>query len=77
MINLNRIRSVKTLEEMKQDLTDFLSNPEILNVYVEELDWDSEDYESDKEAVQYLLEQLEHRIVSLKRANLPNDGQAS
>lgn len=66
MIDLTRIRSIKALEVIKKDLTDFLADPDILKVYLEELDWGEEDYDADKEQVVYLLEKVERRIKSLK-----------
>ena len=67
MIDLTRIRSIKTLEEMKADLKEFLTNPDILTVYVEDYKWGVEDYEADREQVEYLLEQVENRMASLSR----------
>lgn len=77
MIDLNRIRSVKTLETMKKPLIDFVAFDKqiMLDVYSKDYEWGIEDYESDIEAAEYLLERLEKRIKSLKRANLPNDGR--
>ena len=65
MIDVNRIRSLKTLEEMRGDLLAFLSNPEIKNIYLEDHKWGEEDYDADKESVELLLERVEHRIKSL------------
>lgn len=64
--DLNKIRSLKTLEEMKKDLTDFLSiDPVVMvDVYNDE-NWGEEDYEADKEEVTELLDRVEHRIKSL------------
>jgi len=67
MIDLNRIRSLKTLDTMKRDLIAFINNPDVLTVYVEDLDWGQEDYEADIETATYLLENVEHRIKSLGR----------
>ncbi len=67
MIDLNKIRSVKVLEDIKRDLNSFLSNPQVPTVYVTELDWSEDDYEADKEMVLELLEKVEHRINSLSR----------
>jgi hypothetical protein len=67
MIDLNKIRSLQTLEAMKCDLTEFLNNPEVLVAYNEEKTMDFEDYETDKEAVIDLLAKVENRIKSLGR----------
>lgn len=67
MIDLNRIRSLKTLETIKKTLTEFLSNPEILNVYREDYGWGEEDYEADINEVKEMLESIEHRMKSLGR----------
>lgn len=66
MIDLTRIRSIKALEVIKKDLTDFLADPDILKVYLEELEWGEEDYDADKEQATELLEKVERRIKSLK-----------
>jgi len=69
MIDLNKIRSVKTLEEMKADLTEFLSNPDVKKVYLEDYEWGEEDYDADREQAEYVLEQVERRLKSLSRFN--------
>ena len=67
MIDLNKIRSIKTLEGVKQDLTDFIAVDRkiMLAVYDEEYNWGEEDYDADLEQVKELLEQTERRIHSL------------
>lgn len=67
MIDLSKIRSLKPLEEMKKDLTDFLAidRKVMLEVYEEEYQWGEEDYEADLEQVKDLLENVEKRIKSL------------
>lgn len=65
MIDLNRIRSLKTLEGMKKDLSDFLAHPDMRAVYLEDLDWSEDDYEADREKVTELLDKVEKRIKSL------------
>lgn len=65
MIDVNRIRSLKTLEDIKSTLNEFLVHPDILEVYIKEYDWSEEDYEADKEMVVELLEKVERRIKSL------------
>jgi predicted nucleotidyltransferase component of viral defense system len=67
MIDLNQIRSLKPLEEMKKDLTDFIGidRAVMLEVYEEHYQWGEEDYEADLEQVKDLLEQVEKRIKSL------------
>lgn len=69
MIDLNRIRSVKTLEEMKADLTEFLVNPEIKDVYVTDYGWSEDDYVADREQVEYMLDKVKYRLSSLIRFN--------
>jgi hypothetical protein len=75
MIDLTRIRSVKTLEEMKRDLEEFMVNSAILTTYVEELDWSEDDLIADRETVSYLLEKLDRRIKSLTRLEEKEDSQ--
>jgi len=65
MIDLNKIRSLTTLEEMKKDLADFLVNPEVIVIYKEENDGRTIEYEDDKELVLAALAKVEHRIQSL------------
>jgi hypothetical protein len=65
MIDVNKIRSLKTLEEIKRDLNEFLSNKDILDVYLTEYAWSVDDYEADKELVVELLERVDRRIASL------------
>ena len=67
MIDLNKIRSLKTLESIKADLMAFLTNSDILSVYEKNFDWSEDDYEADKELVEELLAKVEHRIASLSR----------
>lgn len=67
MIDLSRIRSLKPLEEMKRDLTEFITfDPKVMvEVYEEQYEWGKEDYEADLEQVKDFLEQVERRIKSL------------
>jgi hypothetical protein len=65
MIDLNRIRSLKTLTNIKKLLTEFISNPIIPQIYKEDCDWSEEDYTSDKEQATELLEKVNHRMESL------------
>jgi hypothetical protein len=68
MIDLNRIRSIKTLEGMKKDLEFFIKESEVSkDIYRTEYDWDTEDYEADKEEAIYLLESIDIRIKSLSK----------
>ena len=67
MMDLTRIRSLKTLETMKRNLSDFLTNTEVPNVYTEDLKWGIEDYEADVDAVKELLEAIEKRMKSLSK----------
>ena len=68
MIDLNKIRSLRTLEEMKDDLANFLAfDRTIMLAEYESQNWGEEDYEADKEEASDLLEQVEHRIKSLDK----------
>ena len=69
MIDLNKIRSLKTLESTKRDLIDFIAfdSRVMVDVYEKEYNWGAEDYEADKDTAITLLEQVEHRIKSLGR----------
>jgi len=77
MIDLSRIRSVKTLEEMKSDLTEFITNPIMLQLYIEDYQWEENDYNDDKEEAQYLLEKVEQRIKSLNHLSKRQDSPRS
>lgn len=67
MIELNKIRSLKTLAEIKQDLIRFitLDRAVAIVVYDESYGWGEEDYEIDLEQAKGLLEQVERRYKSL------------
>lgn len=67
MIDLNRIRSLKTLEDMKQTLTEFVNfDPAVMiSVYETDFNWGPEDYEADIDSAKELLERVEHRAKSL------------
>jgi len=65
MVDLNKIRSLRTLEEIRKDLNDFLSNPMVPEIYKEDPEGEDDDYDADKEQVIELLEKVEHRIKSL------------
>jgi len=67
MIDLNKTRSMKTLEEMKRDLTSFITDPVIQQIYVEDKGWSIQDYEDDKEQAQDFLEMVNRRMESLGR----------
>ncbi len=69
MTDLNRIRSLKTLESMRKDLVDFLNFDAAVmrSVYVEDYGWSEDDYEADVDASTYLLELVERRTKSLER----------
>jgi hypothetical protein len=68
MIDLNRIRSIKTLEGMKKDLEFFIKESEVAkDIYRTEYKWDDEDYEADKEDATYLLDCINIRIKSLSK----------
>lgn len=65
MIDLNKIRSIKTLENIQADLKAFLASEDVPNVYVTNLAWSLDDYEADKEMVMELLDRVDRRIRSL------------
>lgn len=62
MIDLTRIRSIKTLEAMKNDLTNFINNKLILKIYIEDYDWCNEDYLYDIEQSKILIERIDYKI---------------
>lgn len=66
-IDLNKIRSLKTLEEMKTDLKEFLDfdRDSMIECYKEKHGWGVDDYEADVEQVKDLLEHVEKRAKSL------------
>lgn len=68
-IDLNKIRSLKTLEAIRKPLIEFVAfDPAIMRaVYTEEFGWGEDDYEADKEQASDLLEQVERRMKSLGR----------
>ena len=67
MIELNKIRTMKTLEAIQKPLKEFVAfdRTTMVTVYVEDLGWGEDDYEADKEKAEYLLEQVERRMKSL------------
>jgi len=67
MIDLNKTRSMKTLEEMKRDLTSFITDPIMQQIYVEDKGWSIQDYEDDKEQAQDFLDMVNRRMESLGR----------
>lgn len=69
MIEVNKIRSMKTLDAMKKVLSEFISfdHATMVAVYAEEYGWGEEDFEADKDNASYLLEQVEKRMKSLGR----------
>lgn len=69
MIDVNKIRSMKTLETMKRVLGEFVSfdRATMVQVYADEYGWGEEDFEADKDNAIYLLEQLNRRMKSLGR----------
>lgn len=60
---------MKTLEEMKKVLNEFLGfdAATMIAVYDEQYGWGEEDYDADKDSASYLLEQVERRMKSLGR----------
>ena len=77
MIDLNRIRSVKTLETMRSDLNVFITNPDCRQVYLEDYGWGDEDYEADVELAKESLERVERRIKSLNRLATRQDSHCT
>jgi hypothetical protein len=69
MIDVNKIRSMKTLEAMQKVLSEFLGfdHATMVEVYAEDYGWGEEDFEADKDNASYLLEQIEKRMKSLGR----------
>lgn len=67
MIDLNKVRTMKTLEAIRKPLKDFITfdKPTMLSVYAEDFNWGEEDYEADMEQATYMLDQVEHRMKSL------------
>lgn len=67
MIDVQKIRSLKTLESIKATLNEFiaLDRAVMVAVYEEEHGWGEEDYEADLEQVKDLLEKVERRHKSL------------
>jgi hypothetical protein len=64
MLDLSRIRSLNTLDEMTADLTEFITNSHVPVIYMEEYG-DAEVFEDDKELAVELLEKIAHRRKSL------------
>ena len=66
MIELNRIRSIKTLEELKKDLSDFINFDRVvlLEVYIDN-DKDEIDLDADLEEAAEVLDKVKYRIKSL------------
>ena len=69
MIDLTRIRSIKTLEDMKKDLEFFIREPIIAEIYLEDYGWDEEDLGADRDEAQYCIEKIDKRIASLNKWN--------
>lgn len=67
MIDVNKIRSMKTLESMKKVCNDFIGfdRETMIEVYAEDYGWGVEDYEADLDSSITLLEQVERRMKSL------------
>ena len=67
MIELNKIRTMKTLEAIQKPLKEFITfdKPTMLSVYTEDFEWGDEDYEADLEKATDMLEQVERRMKSL------------
>jgi hypothetical protein len=69
MIDLTRIRSIKSLEEMKKDIIEFINNPLMLEIYREDVSLGEDAYADDKEQAEQLLVKIEKRSVSLTKFN--------
>lgn len=67
LAELNKVRSVEPLEDMQSTLKEFLTNPVILKIYVEDLEWSEDDYNNDKIDAEEALIKVERRIASLNR----------
>ena len=67
MIDLNKVRSIKTLEALHKPLKEFVNfdYATMISVYTKSYGWGEDDYEADKERAEYLLEQVERRMKSL------------
>ena len=67
MMDLNKIQSIKTLEEMRDILKEFLTfdRTAMLKAYDEDFGWDAEDYEADREQARPISEHVEKRMKSL------------
>ena len=67
MIDLNKIRTMKTLGAIQKPLKEFVTfdKPTMLSVYAEDFGWGEEDYDADLEKAIYMLEQVERRMKSL------------
>lgn len=65
-VELNRVRSIKTLDEFKKPLVEFLAldRASAMAVYEHE-GWGEEDLDADIESVHELLDKIEHRAKSL------------
>lgn len=74
MIDLNKTRSMKILDEMKKDLTSFITDPIMQQIYVEDKGWSVQDYEDDKEQAQDFLEMVNRRMESLGKYLSKKDG---
>ena len=67
MMDLNKIRSMKALEAIREPLKEFVdfNRDDMVAAYELDFGWGAEDYEADKEEAQYMLEQVEKRMKSL------------
>jgi hypothetical protein len=71
-VELNRVRSIKTLDEFKKPLVEFLAldRASAMAVYEHE-GWGEEDLDADIESVHELLDKIEHRVKSLGHYVMP------
>ena len=80
MMDLNKIRTMKTLEAIQKPLKDFVTfdRARRVSVYNDDFGWAEDDYDADKEKAEYLLEQVEKRMKSLGHhlAKVKNVSQA-
>jgi hypothetical protein len=67
IMDLNKIRTMKTLTAIQKPLREFVTfdRTTMVSVYTEDLGWSEDDYDADKEQAEYLLEQVDHRMKSL------------
>lgn len=70
MIDLSKIRSIKTLEEMKKDLEFFINEPVIREIYIVDNEWGEDDLEADRDSAKELIDLIDKRVHSLNRIKI-------